>query len=348
VEDSRENKIRVFQELLVSPVVRPKLFLNPEVIENMLEDSFLILLLFESEVTGAEIHEALRQDTLSQAQQAELETYTKNVPVYPPEQSIFSQEFVEFAKAHASPYKAFYLLSLFNLPSAQPMIALFRRVEEKIGVEEVYDNQTEDQAIFVPRAMASFSNIDLEIAYYIGEYCHKWAESSSNETLKNEWLWLTERFYRESARQGDVDAKFELSVLLEAQGRLEEAKVFLLDLVNQKDAMSQWMMGLNTENEGKLGEAEEFYRQAAIQGEVEAQYHLGWLLEKQGKVAEAMLNYEKATQQGHKFACLSLAHLFEAHPELFRGSQAELSQRIAQLREQGKASYEAWSKARRI
>jgi hypothetical protein len=38
----------------------------------------------------------------------------------------------------------------------------------------------------------------------------------------------------------------------------------LLDLVNQKDAMSQWMMGLNTENEGKLGEAEEFYRQDAI------------------------------------------------------------------------------------
>jgi hypothetical protein len=52
VEDSRENKIRVFQELLVSPVVRPKLFLDPEVIENMLEDSFLIPLLFESELTG--------------------------------------------------------------------------------------------------------------------------------------------------------------------------------------------------------------------------------------------------------------------------------------------------------
>jgi hypothetical protein len=82
---------------------------------------------------ASEIHEALRQDTLSQAQQAELEAYTKGVPVYPPEQSIFSQEFVEFAKAHASPYKAFYLLSLFNLPAAQPMIALFRRVEEETG-----------------------------------------------------------------------------------------------------------------------------------------------------------------------------------------------------------------------
>jgi hypothetical protein len=105
-------------------------------------------------------------------------------------------------------------------------------------VEEVYDNQTEDQAIFVPRAMASFSNIDLEIAYYIGEYCHKWAESSSNETLKNEWLWLTERFYRESTRQGDVDAKYELSILLEAQGSIRSRFSCLILLIKKMPCLN--------------------------------------------------------------------------------------------------------------
>jgi TPR repeat protein len=348
VEDSRGNKVKLYQEILASPVARPKLLLDLEAINNMLKNPFLIPLLFESEVAASEIHEALYKEALNLDQQEALEAYTKDVPVYPTEQSIFSQKFVEFTKLHASHYKAFYLLDLFKLPSAQPMIDLFRRVEEEIGSEDVYDNQTEDQAILVPRAMAYFPNIDSEIASYVGEYCYKWSESSPNEALKNEWLDLAEIFYRESARQGDVDAKFELSVLLEAQGRLEEAKVFLHDLANQGDPMSQWMMGLNLENEGKLDEAEVLYYQAAIREEAEAQYHLGRLLKKQGKVAEAMQNYEKATQQGHKFSCLSLAHLLEAHPELFPGSQAELHQRIAQLREQGKASYEAWSKARSI
>jgi len=44
----------------------------------------------------------------------------------------------------------------------------------------------------------------------------------------------------------------------------------------------------------------------------------------------------------------NLTKPLEAHPELFRGSHTELRQRITQLREQGKASYEAWSKARSI
>jgi hypothetical protein len=144
------------------------------------------------------------------------------------------------------------------------MIALFRRVGEETGSEDVYGNQAEDQAILVPRAMACFSNIDFEIASCIGGYCDKWSQLSSNELLKNGWLGLAEKFYRDSARQGDVDAKAVLSKLLEAQGRLEEAKVFLHDLANQKDAIFQWIREFKSKNQGKLDKAEVIYSKATI------------------------------------------------------------------------------------
>jgi hypothetical protein len=80
----------------------------------------------------------------------------------------------------------------------------------------------------------------------------------------------------------------------------------------------------------------------------EVKGHFKKFLSQSRQLDNTLLNYEKAVRQEHKFSCLSLAHLLEAHPELFPSSQAELHQRIAQLREQGKASYEAWSKARSI
>ncbi|MBL0942619.1 MAG: hypothetical protein IBJ00_07860 [Alphaproteobacteria bacterium] len=65
-----------------------------------------------------------------------------------------------------------------------------------------------------------------------------------------------------------------------------------------------------------------------------------------GNFEEAIVNYEKAVKQRDKFSCLSVAYLLETHPELFQISSAELNHRIAQLREQGKAALEKWSRAR--
>jgi tetratricopeptide (TPR) repeat protein len=313
LEDSNDGKDGLYQKFFASAEARRKLLLEPIAIGNMLRNSFLLPHLFESEITALEIYQALHTNILTPDQQIELEAYAKTAPVYPAEQSILSQEFVDFAKAYASHYKALHLLFLFNLPSGKPINEVLRGIGKNINLDDI----TEDQSISLVKGVNYFSDIPLEMTDNMVEYCcskYTKAERIGNETSKNVWLGFIDVISRKYANQDNTIAQYNLSMRL-------------LD-------------------EGKHAEAEIFLRRIANHGDARAQGCLGWYLEKLGKFEEALENYEKASNQGDKFACLDLACLLENHPELFKGSQAELHHRIAQLHDKAKLSLEEWSKAR--
>jgi tetratricopeptide (TPR) repeat protein len=334
------------QIFFASPDALNKSLLEPRAIGQVLRTSSLIPTLFESDITALEIYEALHQDILGPDQQTELEAYTKDVPIFPFEKGILSEQFIEYAKTYASYYKAFYLLSLFDLPTGEPMKDLLRRVEEEISSGDTYEDNSEDHAFFLPRAMSYLADISCDTAFNIGQYCFNWANKTSNEISKNLWLSFTEMFFHKPASQGAVDAQFSLSMLLGKQSKIDEAKAFIRQAASPGNIVAQSTLGMLLKEQGEFGWAEIFLRLATIQGNVDALYNLGLFLENQDKLNEAIIYYEKAIGQGHEFSCLSLAYLLETHPKLFEGSEADLSQLIAELRNQGRASFDAWSRAR--
>ncbi|MBL0942117.1 MAG: F-box protein, partial [Alphaproteobacteria bacterium] len=214
------------QRFFSSPDVFHKLLLAPTAIGHMLRTPSLFPLLFESKLTASEIYQALSQHDLDKDQQTKLEAYAKAMPVFPFQQKKFSEEFVNYAKIYYPHYKAFYLLSLFNLPVGKPMKDLLKRINKEVISEEIYENTHEDQAIFIPQGMAYFTDLPSHIAYNIGEYCDKWAEKTSNEITKSVWLGFVEIFYRKSVSQGHEAALYNLGMILEEQGKLDEAKTF--------------------------------------------------------------------------------------------------------------------------
>jgi TPR repeat protein len=376
LKKSDDGKDGLYQEFFASPEALHKVLSDSTALGGMLSTSALIPFLFESQVTASAIHEPLYRTALEPDQQTALEAYVKTAPVFPSQENIFSQAFVDFTKTYAAQYKALYLLALFNLPSGKPIKALLKRVNQEIRAEEVYSDKNEEEAILLPRAMAYFPNIPHKKAYNIAEYCWEWAQS----TTRDEWLSLAELFFRESARQGDADAQLELSELFVEQGKFDESEGTLLLLANQGNIEAQLTLALHYYWQEDLDKAEVYYRLAAIQGAPEAQHYLGILLQKQDKFDEAevyyheaamqeylpaqnnlglclekkgdvlgaLRNYERAAEAGHKFACLNLAYLLEQHPGLFHGSQEERLKRIAYLRDQDKAWLDAWCKARGV
>src|SRR3546814_4815172 len=97
------------------------------------------------------------------------------------------------------------------------------RVNQEIILEDVYTDKSEGEAILLPQAMASFPNMPRTKAYNMAEYCRIWAEQNAKSLFRDKWLRLAEIFCREAARQGDADAQFDLSLILEHQDKLEEA-----------------------------------------------------------------------------------------------------------------------------
>ncbi|MBL0941289.1 MAG: F-box/SEL1-like repeat protein [Alphaproteobacteria bacterium] len=286
------------QRFFSSPDAFYKLLRAPTVIELILRTPSLFPLLFGSQLTASEIYQALPQHALDEDQQTKLDAYAKAMPVFPFQQKKLSEEFVHYAKTYSSHYKAFYLLSLFNIPAGKPMKALLKRINKEVISEEIYENTSEDQAIFIPQGMAYFTDLPSDIAYNIGEYCDKWAERNSNDSTKSVWLEFVEIFYRKSVSQGHEAALYNLGMHLERQGKLDEAETFYRQAAHQGFADAQCNLGVMLEEQGKLNEAETFYRQAASQGFADAQYNLGLLLNEQGKLDEAETFYRQAASQG--------------------------------------------------
>ncbi|MBL0941880.1 MAG: F-box/SEL1-like repeat protein, partial [Alphaproteobacteria bacterium] len=304
------------QRFFSSPDAFCKLLLAPTAIGHMLSSPSLFPLLFESKLTASEIYQALSQHALDEDQRTKLETYAKIMPVFPFQQKKSSEEFVNYAKAYSPHYKAFYLLSLFNLPVGKPMKDLLKRINKEVTSEDSYENTHEDQAIFIPQGMAYFTDLPSDIAHNIGVYCDKWAERTSNDSTKSLWLGFVEIFYRKSVSQGYEAAVCNLGVMLSKQGRLEEAETFYRQAASQGLAEAQRNLGLLLEKQGKLDEAGTFYRQAANQGHAKAQFNLGLLLEEQGKLDEAGTFYRQAANQGHAKAQFNLGLLLEEQGKL--------------------------------
>jgi TPR repeat protein len=367
LKESKNGQDGLYQEFFASPEALHKLLLDATALGDILTTPSLIPFFFKSQVTASAIYEALHRPTLESNQQVALEDYTKSAPLFSPKESIFSSAFVEFTSTYAAPYKALYLLVLFNLPSGKPIKDLLKRVNQEVNAEEVYHDKMENEAILLPRAMAFFPNLPRKKAYNIAEYCCEWAQSVTN-TLKEEWLNLAELFFHEAARQGDAEAQLELSKILDEQGKFDDSEYILLFLANQGNSNAQFTLASHYDYQSKIDKAESYYRLAATQGDPEAQYYLGILLQNQDKTDEAEIYYNKAAIQGyvpaqndlgfclekkgdllgalkcyesaaeasHSPACRNLAYLLEKHPNLFHGSQEERLKRIAHLRDQGK------------
>lgn len=366
---------KYYQELFSLPLVHSKLLAEPVVLGNILSTISIVPFLFKSQLTAYDLYISLGQGNLLPHQQETLKAYTKNAEVFPDGESLFSQEFVEFAKSQAAYYKALYLMTLFNCTDTESITGLFQRLDQATSAENINQDKSEQEAVLLAQAMMYLGSFSSDIAYSLGKYFSRWAKNSKVSLPRDEWLKWAELFYRESASQGDDEAAFKVTVILDNRGEYDQAKQILITLAERGCAKAQWSLALRYELEGKLKEAETYYAQAAAQEEDgEAQYYLAEFLKSQGRFEEAEPYYQKAANYGmneaynklglcqerkndlesayrsyekgrlkeHPFASLNLANLLEQHPEIFPGSSYERNNLISNLREQNKKHIEKW------
>ncbi len=125
--------------------------------------------------------------------------------------------------------------------------------------------------------------------------------------------------------QALAESKIGLELLLNREGKVEEAREWLLKAAEQGSgfAKAQDRLGSLLEAEGTLGEAKKWYLQAAKQGLAVAQNHLGVLFQNEGKVEEAKECYLQA-QQGSIEARFNLGLLLKAEGKVEEAKEWQL------------------------
>jgi TPR repeat protein len=108
-----------------------------------------------------------------------------------------------------------------------------------------------------------------------------------------------ERSLRRAAEAGDLEAAFDLGVLLRESGRFDEAAYWWRHVADRGSSDAAWNLGLLLNERGDLIGAERWFRQAAEAGDLEAAVSLGLLLQAQGREDEAVAWWRQAAESGH-------------------------------------------------
>lgn len=124
-----------------------------------------------------------------------------------------------------------------------------------------------------------------------------------------------------AAKQGHVEAQFNLGVLCKRQEDNEEAEKWFLAVVNQPhihtqfQALAQCNLGKLYEEKQKYKEAEEYFQKAANNDNVEAQFKIGARFFEKKAIKKAKVWLEKAANHGHILAQYNLGVLYEEEKE---------------------------------
>ena len=106
-------------------------------------------------------------------------------------------------------------------------------------------------------------------------------------------------WYRRAADKGDADAMYNLTILLEQRGNLDEVEVWfrrLRQAADDGDAAAMTNLGIMAEHRGDLAEAQTWYGQAVEARDSAAMYEVGNLLQSRGEFDEAQDWYRRATE----------------------------------------------------
>lgn len=221
-------------------------------------------------------------------------------------------------------------------PKAQYKIG---RIYESGRLPSETESETAERIIFKPKSSDPHQIIQEQ---------REWFKKQFQEKQKTEAKII--KWYKAAAVQGHVDAQFNLGWML-LENMTEEALQWLKSAAGQGHLSAQHeLAGIYYKArygvKQDLQEALKWLKLAADQEGADAQNNVGLFLENQGNIEEAKTYYEKAVKYDNKDACLNLAYLLESHPEIFPGTEEELTSRIAELSEQGKDAFMDWYKER--
>jgi TPR repeat protein len=125
-----------------------------------------------------------------------------------------------------------------------------------------------------------------------------------------------ERYYRRAADAGDHHAEINLGVLLHQRGDLEEAERWYRRAADAGIHKAQDSLGVLLYERGEAEGAERWWRRAADAGDHDAEFNLGVLLEKLGRLEEAERYYRRAADADHHNAEYNLGVLLHQRGDL--------------------------------
>jgi TPR repeat protein len=132
---------------------------------------------------------------------------------------------------------------------------------------------------------------------------------------------IAERAIRRAAAAGITDAMSNLGVLLQDQGKHDEAEQWYRKAGDAENTNAMYNLGVLLGDHGKQDEAEQWYRKAAEAGNTGAMSNLGALIGGRGEEAEAEHWFRKAAEAGNTDAMSNLGALLGGRGEVDEAEQ---------------------------
>ncbi len=153
----------------------------------------------------------------------------------------------------------------------------------------------------------------------------KATEAYAQKDLKNAF-----RYIQPLADKGYPDAIFNVALIYEKQGKLEQAKQYYLMAVKKGNSNAMHNLAILYQEQGKLEQAENFYLMAEEKGSPKATYNLAVLYQEQGKLEQAEHYFLMAVEKNQPNAMRRLAGLYLE--QLKKPREAlELSTKVVEL-----------------
>ncbi|MBL0942570.1 MAG: F-box/SEL1-like repeat protein [Alphaproteobacteria bacterium] len=289
-----------------------KSLLVPSAIAKILRTPALIPQIFESDIKASCIYNALQQQTLDKQQQLAIESYSRLSLVRPWNETIFSEDFLNYTHLYRPYYKSYYLLALFQLPTGSPIHTLLNMIELNLESSQTYTAENEKQALWFPKAMLNIEIPPID-SYRIGYFCYNWTMNSSSSTFQRLWQRYEEMFLYNAALGKLANAQFRLGVINYHKGDYYKAELFLRQAASQAHTKAQYKLGVLFLKQGRQPEAKLLFYQAAIEGNFSAYFILAKICFHQGQLEEAKSYFRQVAENVNGKVLYNLAQLLEGN-----------------------------------